>query len=128
YPAGYVEKTEYKDSDEDTELRIAFDFDGVIADDSSERVYKDGGLGSFQTYEIEHAYQIMLEGPLYHFFKGISEIQIEELKKKEKRPEYKTQVRNAVCTARNATAHNRVVNSLGKWDIRVDEAFFSRRS
>jgi hypothetical protein len=30
------------------ELRVAFDFDGVAADDSSEAVYKKKGLKAFQ--------------------------------------------------------------------------------
>lgn len=35
FPAGYVSNTEYKDDEIDSELRIAFDFDAVLADDSS---------------------------------------------------------------------------------------------
>ena len=31
-----------------TDLRIAFDFDGVLADDSAERVYQSGGLEEYQ--------------------------------------------------------------------------------
>lgn len=123
-PAGYVEDTEYKDNDEDDELRIAFDFDGVLADDSSERIYKDGGIRPFQLHEIKHAHQTMPEGPLYSFLKGISKFQKKELEKKEENKDYHPTVRIAVCTARNAPAHKRVVHTLRQWDIRVDEAFF----
>jgi 5'-nucleotidase len=35
-PAGRVFPTTFTDSEDDLELRVAFDFDGVVADDSSE--------------------------------------------------------------------------------------------
>lgn len=40
YPAGLVLPTRIYDDEIDTELRVAFDFDGVIADDEAESVYK----------------------------------------------------------------------------------------
>lgn len=40
YPAGQILKGNIKDDVQDHELRIAFDFDGVIADDSAEAVYQ----------------------------------------------------------------------------------------
>jgi len=44
HPAGTVLPSRVIDDEEDHELRIAFDFDGVIADDTSEKVFKDGSL------------------------------------------------------------------------------------
>src|SRR5690625_4468638 len=44
FPAGHVRETDYKDDEEDHELRIAFDFDAVLADDASEKVYQEKGL------------------------------------------------------------------------------------
>lgn len=40
YPAGVVLPSQIIDDESDHELRVAFDFDGVIADDESECVYQ----------------------------------------------------------------------------------------
>nr|WP_225547549.1 5'-nucleotidase [Chromobacterium violaceum] len=45
YPAGLVVKSEADyDIVSDGEIRIAFHFDGVLADDESERKYQEGGI------------------------------------------------------------------------------------
>lgn len=124
YPAGYVTKTDYEDDETDKELRIAFDFDAVLADDTSEKVYQEKGLKAYQAYETKHGNIPMSEGPLYKFLTQISKIQKNEIEKVEKNSDYHPKIRIAVCTARNAPAHKRVVTTLRKWDIRVDEAFF----
>lgn len=123
-PAGFVEETEYVDDDNDEELRIAFDFDGVIADDSSEQIFKEKDLDAYQKHEKTHAHESLPEGPLYRFLSQISQIQKQELQKQKDDPSYKPKIRIALCTARNAPAHERVVTTLRNWDIRVDEAFF----
>lgn len=123
-PAGYVEETEYVD-DDDEELRIAFDFDGVIVDDSSEQVFKEANdLDIYQMHEKAHAHESLPEGPLSRFLFQVSKIQKQELQKQKEDPSYKSKIRIALCTARNAPAHERVVTTLRNWDIRVDEAFF----
>lgn len=124
FPAGYVSETEYEDDEADGELRIAFDFDAVLADDASEKVFRSEGLDAYQAYESKHGSIPMEAGPLYKFLTRISKIQKAELSKKEQDPSYHPKVRIAVCTARNAPAHKRVVTTLRKWDIRIDEAFF----
>ena len=43
YPAGLVLPSVSKDDTDDTGLRVAFDFDGVIADDSAEKIFQAGG-------------------------------------------------------------------------------------
>lgn len=123
-PAGYVDKTEYKDDEADQELRMAFDFDAVLADDSSEKVYQEKGLEVYKEHELKHGNIPMKEGPLYEFITRISNIQKTEVEKEKQDPEYNSKIRIAVCTARNAPAHKRVVTTLREWDIRVDEAFF----
>ena len=40
YPAGRILNTVIHDDEKDPELRIAFDFDGVLADDAAEQVYQ----------------------------------------------------------------------------------------
>lgn len=124
YPAGYVSETDYEDDETDKELRMAFDFDAVLADDTSEKVYQEKGLEAYQEYETKHGNIPMEAGPLKEFLTQLSKIQKAEIEKKEQNPDYHSKIRIAVCTARNAPAHKRVVTTLREWDIRVDEAFF----
>lgn len=123
-PAGYVNITEYEDDEADQELRMAFDFDAVLADDSSEKVYQEKGMEKYKEHELKYGNIPMKQGPLYNFIARISKIQKKEVKKEKQNPKYQSQIRIAVCTARNAPAHKRVVTTLREWDIRVDEAFF----
>ncbi|MBC2258132.1 5'-nucleotidase [Listeria booriae] len=124
-PAGYVGTNKYYDDEQDSELRIAFDFDGVIANDESETVYQEGGgMQPYHKYEKEHANDTMGAGPLFSFFQQLSELQKKELNKMDLNPDYSPIIRIAICTARNAPAHERAIKTLRKWDIRVDEAFF----
>lgn len=56
FPAGYVLECTDLLVDDGNEFRIAFDFDGVIADDESERVYQDtGNLDLFHEHEKSKA-------------------------------------------------------------------------
>ena len=123
-PAGRVFPTSFSDSEDDLELRIAFDFDGVIADDSSEAIYKKKGLKAFQAAEIRKALRPLKEGPLARFFKEIARLQRFERDRRARNPSYTPRLRTAVVTARNAPAHKRVVATLRSWGIEVDEVFF----
>lgn len=124
FPAGYVSDTGYEDDEEDTQLRLAFDFDAVLADDSAEAIYRAKGLDEYQAHEAEYGDTPLGKGPLYHFLERISMIQHTELARKDENPSYEPKIRIAICTARNAPAHERVVTTLREWDIRIDEAFF----
>lgn len=125
FPAGCIYPTDFIDDDEDQELRIAFDFDGVIADDSAESVFQGGGaLQLFHDHEKLNAGEPLPGGPLIRFFTEISKLQKREIEKKKDNPEYKPKIRVAIATARNAPAHERVITTLRQLDIRVDEAFF----
>jgi 5'-nucleotidase len=123
-PAGRVFPTEFVD-DNEPELRVAFDFDGVITDDSAELIFQfGGGLKAFQQMEIENATIVHPLGPLFPFFAKLAELHELESLRKQKDPEYKRKLRIAIVTARNAPAHERVVRSLRAWGINVDDAFF----
>jgi 5'-nucleotidase len=123
-PAGRVFPTQFIDDAAETELRIAFDFDGVIADDSAEAVFKTGGLAEFQKTEQEKAAIPMSGGPLHRFFAEVAKLQQRELSRKAADASYEPRVRIAIVTARSAPAHERVVTSLREWGIQVDEVFF----
>ncbi|TVX96309.1 5'-nucleotidase [Cohnella terricola] len=124
YPAGCIYPSEYIDNDDDNEIRLAFDFDGVIADDSAESIFQDGALDTFHSHEKKLADQPLAAGPLFRFFMEISKLQQREILKNNNDPNYKPRIRLAIVTARNAPAHERVITTLRKLDIRIDEAFF----
>ncbi len=124
FPAGCIYPSDYIDDDNDQELRIAFDFDGIIADDSAETVFQKGALELFHSHEKLKAGEPLPAGPLLRFFKEISKLQKREIEKNNINSTYKPKIRVAIATARNAPAHERVITTLRKLDIRVDEAFF----
>ncbi len=123
-PAGRVFPTKFIDDDSEEELRIAFDFDGVLADDSAEAVFKAGGLAEFHKAEREKAAIPLPVGPLHRFFLEIAKLQQRELHRKLAATSYEPRIRIAIVTARYVPAHERVVTSLRKWGIQADEVFF----
>ena len=123
YPAGTVLPSVVND-DEDEELVIAFDFDGVIADDESEVVYKNSGLSAYHRYESDNAHIPHNPGLLADFFRKLSFMQKLEDKMVEEDCNYKRLIRTAIVTARNAPAHERVVTTLEKWGVNANEIFF----
>lgn len=123
-PAGRVFPTDFADKEEDLELRIAFDFDGVVADDSAEAVFKESGLQAFHDAEDQRAREPLEAGPIAKFFTEIARLQVFEKGRKNKDPAYEPRLRTAIITARAAPAHKRVVATLRAWGIEVDEVFF----
>ena len=121
--AGVVGKQEIQDSNEEG-LCLAFDFDGVIADDSAERVYKEQGLAAYQEYEKVHGTHPLKSGPIANLLKWISSFQELERTKQQEDPQYRRLLKTAIVTARNAPAHERVVFTLQSLEIEVDEVFF----
>ncbi|AKU65598.1 5'-nucleotidase [Schaalia meyeri] len=108
-----------------TDLCIAFDFDGVLADDSAERIYQEGTLEAYQENESALADVPLTRGPLAAFLEKINHIQRIEDAKHDADPEgYERRVRVAVVTARSAPAHERAINSIRGWGLRVNDAFF----
>lgn len=125
YPAGLILKGQIFDIVDDEELRIAFDFDGVIADDASEQVYKENGLPAFIENESNLANKPVNTGPLHKLLLQLSALQKVELKYLEDNPTYESRLRISIVTARNAPAHKRVIMSLRAWGIdTINEAFF----
>ena len=125
YPAGLILHDFIQDDPDDFELRIAFDFDGVIVDDEAETEYaKNSNLEDFQKHEIEKADIPLKDGPIAEFIKKLSNFQRLEIIREKKEKEYKRILRIAIVTARNAPAHERCINTLEKRDIIPDETFF----
>jgi len=99
------------------QLRIAFDGDAVIFSDEAERVYQEQGLEAFSDSEREAANQPLSGGPFKHVLEALHQIQSAF-------PIENNPIRTALVTARSAPAHKRVVLTLRKWGIRIDEALF----
>lgn len=123
-PAGRVFPTEFADDKAEPELRIAFDFDGVLAGDSAEAVFQQEGLAAFRSAERELSGEPLEPGPLKRFFAEIGRVQAIEKKHASSDPSYEPQIRTAIVTARDAPAHERMVTTLRSWGILVDEGFF----
>lgn len=125
YPAGLILKGQIFEIDNHEELRIAFDFDGVIADDASEKIFKTEKLEGFIANESKLANQAVNPGPLHKLLTQLSTLQKAELDYVSKNANYTNRLRISIVTARNAPAHKRVINSLRSWGIdTINEAFF----
>ena len=110
---------EYKCDIPDGQVRIAFDGDAVLFDESSELVYKTDGIEAFHKNEHNSQDIPMNEGPFASFLKKLARLQERLPMKMELSP-----VRIALVTARNAPADIRVIKTLRHWGVYVDEAFF----
>jgi len=123
HPAGQVLDTSSV-SDESDDLRIAFDFDGVLADDSSEKVMRENGLEAFHVNEVEHLEEPLPAGLLRDLLAGINRIQRREEEIRKHDAAYRIRVHVSLVTARNAPSHERAVKSLQAWGVTVNDAFF----
>jgi 5'-nucleotidase len=122
-PAGQVLESAYTD-DGSNQLRIAFDFDGVLASDESEKIFQERGLADFQIHEIANAVTPVSPGPLHEFLRNVNKIQKREEQRAREDENYSRRVRISIVTARSAPAHERAVASLKAWGVTVNDAFF----
>ncbi|HEU4372933.1 MAG TPA: 5'-nucleotidase [Telluria sp.] len=124
YPAGLVLPSKIVDDDDDAELRVAFDFDGVIADDEAETVFKQNGLDEFHAHEALHVARPHTPGPLADMFQKLALMQRMEERAQRRDPNYRKVLRIAIITARSAPSHERVVTTLKSWGVSANETFF----
>ncbi|MBC8281207.1 MAG: 5'-nucleotidase [Chloroflexi bacterium] len=125
YPAGTVLDTKFTDDSDDHELRVAFDFDGVIVDDEAETTYAENeDVDEFQSAESKKAAVPLEPGPLNDFFRKLSQLQKLDRKRISDNPGSSVALHISIITARNAPAHRRVVTTLRDWDVIVDNSFF----
>lgn len=126
HPAGYVLPSQPTNEDEaDTQLRIAFDFDGILVDDEAEQQYAKGGIDLFRHHEIENKARPLKDGPLMPLLQRLSAIQQVERDNSERINDPDKAVRVAIVTARNAPAHDRMMTTLKHHGIEVDELFLT---
>lgn len=122
-PAGLVLPTQAIDDETDHELRVAFDFDGVLADDESEKVHHAADLQTFHDHEVMKATTPHDPGPLKDLFTKIGFFQKLETRRMDAEPGYKPALRVSIVTARNAPANERVVTTLNEWGFNAAELF-----
>ena len=99
------------------QVRIAFDGDAVLFSEESELIYKEHGLEAFIEHEKENANHPMKKGPFAKLLLTIASIQ-------KKFKDEESPIRTALVTARSAPTHERVIQTLNVWGVRIDEAFF----
>ncbi|MBT6042405.1 MAG: 5'-nucleotidase [Gammaproteobacteria bacterium] len=102
---------------DDYKLRFAFDGDAVLFSDEAERVYKSQGLEEFARSERAAAKDPLSGGPFKEFLAALHMLQ------EEFGPD-NSPIRTCLVTARAAPAHERVVRTLRKWNINIDESLF----
>ena len=122
-PAGLILPNDFKNDNEDAGLRIAFDFDGVIADDEAERKFQAEGLDAFQQQETDKRMQPLKAGPLQMLFSKLSAIQALDTLKGKKDPYYKPALRIAIVTSRGAPSEQRLITTLKSFGMSAAELF-----
>ena len=101
----------------DKAIRTAFDGDEVLFSAESERIYLERGLEAFVKHERENASRPFPDSPFAPLLRTIAKIQagfgLAEVP-----------IRTALITARNSSAHERVIRTLHEWNVRIDEVHF----
>ena len=98
----------------DDVLRVAFDGDGVLFDDSSEAINFTSGIDVFRDNETANTHVEMGDGPMRKLAEGLVRL----------RAIHPERVRIALVTARGAPAHERALRTLRSWGLEVDTAAF----
>ena len=101
------------------QLRIAFDGDAVLFDDSGELLYKQKGLKAFHDREAKMRDLPIDKGPYAELLIKLSKLQERLPVRMQHRP-----INIALVTARNAPADLRAIKTLRAWGVDVDMAFF----
>ncbi len=124
-PAGHVLPSTATYEDDDPSLRVAFDFDGVLASDESERVYREADeLEEYLKHEDLNSHVPLAPGMLKPLLEDLNRIQTLEEDRRICDPSYEPRLRISLITARNAPAHERPVHSMREWGVNVNDAFF----
>lgn len=101
------------------QVRFAFDADAVVFDESRELINQTEGLEEFWRSEDEAQDEPLPPGPHAELLKKLYRVQERLGGSIEYSP-----VRIAIVTARNMPAEMRVLKTLRRWGVYVDQAFF----
>ena len=126
-PAGLViagDGQPIHDENEDSlELRIGFDFDGVIIDDESERQFQRSGLAGFNEHEERRVNIPHAPGPLQKLFTKLAKFQAMDEALGRDDPSYRPVIRVAIVPSRGAPSERRLLTTLESLGIQAAELF-----
>ncbi|XP_046925485.1 cytosolic 5'-nucleotidase 1B isoform X2 [Lynx rufus] len=106
----------------DTQLRVAFDGDAVLFSDESEHITKEHGLDKFFQHEALFENKPLAQGPLKGFLEDLGRLQKKFYAKDER---LLCPMRTYLVTARSAASSGaRVLKTLRRWGLEIDEALF----
>nr|XP_045006519.1 cytosolic 5'-nucleotidase 1B isoform X7 [Jaculus jaculus] len=106
----------------DTQLRVAFDGDAVLFSDESEYIAKEHGLDKFFQHETLFENKPLAQGPLKSFLEDLGKLQKKFYAKDER---LLCPIRTYLVTARSAASSGaRVLKTLRRWGLEIDEALF----
>ncbi|XP_006880784.1 PREDICTED: cytosolic 5'-nucleotidase 1B [Elephantulus edwardii] len=104
----------------DTQLRLAFDGDAVLFDESEQSV-RDRGLDKYWQRE-KYENKLLAQGPLKSFLEDLGRLQKKFYAKDER---LLCPIRTYMITARSAASSGaRVLKTLRRWGLEIDEALF----
>lgn len=124
-PAGLVipGSTELSEDDADDELRIAFDFDGVVIDDEAEKTFHEEGLRGFEKHERLNRNIPHQPGPMHRLFTKLGHFQTLDAERGKNNPYFKPVLRVSIVTARGAMNEERLITSLKSFGMCAAELF-----
>nr|XP_003935274.1 cytosolic 5'-nucleotidase 1B isoform X4 [Saimiri boliviensis boliviensis] len=106
----------------DTQLRVAFDGDAVLFSDESEHFTKEHGMDKFFQYDTLCESKPLAQGPLKGFLEDLGRLQKKFYAKNER---LLCPIRTYLVTARSAASSGaRVLKTLRRWGLEIDEALF----
>ena len=101
------------------QVRIAFDWDGVLGNTDAEVINMTEGLEAFRKHETDHVLEPCPAGPFEPVLRVLATIRAEITKAGPGVPP----IEIALVTARNPPAHKRVILTLRHWGVRLDQLF-----
>ncbi|XP_075413191.1 cytosolic 5'-nucleotidase 1B [Tenrec ecaudatus] len=106
----------------DTQLRVAFDGDAVLFSDESDHLAREHGLDKFYQHETLFENKPLAQGPLKGFLEDLGRLQKKFYAKDER---LLCPIRTYLVTARSAASSGaRVLKTLRRWGLEIDEALF----
>uniref|UniRef100_A0A2K6EEI5 5'-nucleotidase, cytosolic IB n=1 Tax=Propithecus coquereli TaxID=379532 RepID=A0A2K6EEI5_PROCO len=106
----------------DTQLRVAFDGDAVLFSDESDHIATKHGLDKFFQHESLFENKPLAQGPLKGFLEDLGRLQKKFYAKNER---LLCPIRTYLVTARSAASSGaRVLKTLRRWGLEIDEALF----
>ena len=111
------------EEESDEELRIAFDFDGVVIDDEAEKAFHEEGMKGFSQHEHSKRDIPHQPGPMHRLFTKLGQFQALDAERGKGDPYYKPVLRVSIVTARGALNEERLMTSLKSFGMSAAELF-----